>query len=353
MARSALLAVSTAISIALLTNGCAGPEDDADRTSSGPSSELSTTDAASPSTEVALPTSDNIDIGGVAVYVRCWGERRPDEPSVLLMSGHNLDTGSWENMATEFAAEGHHLCAYDRVGAGLSDYPLEPARTTADQIADVVALLDAVELQEPLVVVAHSIGALTAVGLVDEAPERVAGVVLVDPLSPGLSAVQRAALPAKQPDEAATIKEERRFLFGFLEDPAQNGEHLLLFENDEHVARLLDQPGPVFGDLPVVVLQAPRLPPFEGLPPELLQRRRDRRRRRRGAVRRRVDARQARPCRPHRPQHPGRPAGGRHGRDPRSHGRVGAEGERTIFPRSLDRRRRDSPDRWLRRRRRR
>ena len=144
--------------------------------------------------------------------------------------------------------------------------PAGTCATTADQIADVVALLDAVELQEPLVVVAHSIGALTAVGLVDEAPERVAGVVLVDPLSPGLSAVQRAALPAKQPDEAATIKEERRFLFGFLEDPAQNGEHLLLFENDEHVARLLDQPGPVFGDLPVVVLQAPRLPPFEGLP---------------------------------------------------------------------------------------
>ena len=268
MARSALLAVSTAISIALLTSGCAGPEDDGpERSSSGPSSELSTTGSAtSPSTEVALPTSDNIDIGGVAVYVRCWGERRPDEPSVLLMSGHNLDTGSWENMATEFAAEGHHLCAYDRLGAGLSDYPLEPARTTEDQVADLLALLDAVELQEPLVVVAHSIGSLTAVGLVDEAPDRVAGVVLVDPLSPGLSTVQRSALPAKQPHESATVKEERRFLFGFLEDPAQNGEHLRLFENDEYVARLLDKPGPVFGDLPVVVLQAPRLPPFEGLP---------------------------------------------------------------------------------------
>ena len=62
------------------------------------------------------------------------------------------------------------------------------------------------------------------------------------------------------------LTDERRFLHDFLHDPAQNRENLLLAENDEEASRLLDEPGPLFGDLPVVVLQAPPLPPLPGLP---------------------------------------------------------------------------------------
>ncbi len=135
-----------------------------------------------------------------------------------------------------------------------------------DQVTDLVMLLDAADLQEPVVLAAHSLGSLPAVGLVDRAPERVAGVVLVDPWSPRVSVVQRAALPPETPDESPEVAEERRFLTGFLFDPAQNPEHLLLAASDEEVARLLDEPGPIFGDLPVVVLRAPPLPYLPGLP---------------------------------------------------------------------------------------
>ena len=91
------------------------------------------------------------------------------------------------------------------------------------------------------------------------------GVVLVDPWSPRVSAAQRAALPPEAPDESPELAGERRFLTDLF-DPAQNLEHLHVAASDEEVARLLDEPGPIFGDLPVVVLSAPPLPPLPGLP---------------------------------------------------------------------------------------
>jgi pimeloyl-ACP methyl ester carboxylesterase len=252
--------VFLAVVIGLLGGGCAGGGDE-------PSS-ASTRDASGPADaagEIAR-SSEQIDIGGRSLHLVCWGERVAGEPTVLLMSGQELLTSSWELMASEFAADGHHLCAYDRAGVGGSDPAPGASRTTEDQVTDLVMLLDAAELQEPLVLAAHSLGSLPAVGLVARAPERVAGVVLVDPWSPRVSAAQRAALPPQKPDESPEVAEERRYLTDVLFDPAQNREHLLLAACDEEVARLLDEPGPIFGDLPVVVLRAPPLPPLPGLP---------------------------------------------------------------------------------------
>jgi hypothetical protein len=73
-------------------------------------------------------------------------------------------------------------------------------------------------------------------------------------------------LPPKKPDESPDLTDERRFLTDFLFDPAQNPEHLLLAACNEEVTVLLDKPGPIFGDLPVVVLRTPPLPPLPGLP---------------------------------------------------------------------------------------
>ena len=262
MTPRALLAVAVAASAAFLTSGCSG-SDDPPRSSS----ESQTTDATpAGAADDVVVTEEDIDIGGRELYLRCWGERVPDEPTILLLSGSDLDTSSWELMAPDFASDGHHLCAYDRLGVGRSDAPLEARRTTKDQVDDLVALLDAADLQEPVVLAAHSLGSLPAVGLVDRAPQRVAGVVLVDPWSPRVAAAQRAALPPKKAGEIPELTEVRQFVNDVMYDPSQNREHLLLAENDEHALRLFDEPGPFFGDLPVVVLQAPRLPYLPGLP---------------------------------------------------------------------------------------
>lgn len=91
-------------------------------------------------------------------------------------------------------------------------------------------------------------------------------MVLVDPWSPRVSAAQLAALPKEKPHESPQVAEERRFLTDYLSDPSQNSEHLLLTACNEEAARLLDEPGPALGDLPVVVLRAPPPPYLPGLP---------------------------------------------------------------------------------------
>lgn len=256
--RAAYVAVVTA----LLTAGCAAGDDEPRQAGTQDASD------ASGDADPLAGSSKQIDIGGRSLHLQCWGDAVPGEPTVLLIAGDGPPASSWAPMAGEFAAEGHHLCAYDRAGVGRSDPSPEAGRTTEDQVTDLIALLDAADLQEPVVVVAHSRGSLPAVGLVARAPERVVGSVLVDPHPPRLSAAQRAALPAESPDESPEVADERRYLDDVVFDPAQNAEHLLLAASDEEVAAMLDEPGPIFGDLPVVVLESPPLPYLPGLPLE-------------------------------------------------------------------------------------
>ncbi len=262
MTSRALVAVSTAALATLLMSGCTGNEgDDPTASSSG-----MTPGTTSESADEVVDTEEDIDIGGRSLHLRCWGEQVPGEPTVLLISGQGPTVAYWDLMATEFAADGHHLCGYDRAGVGASEVPPEDVRTTTDQVADLTALLDAVDLNEPLVVVAHSLGSLPAIGLAHQAPERVAGVVLIDPWAPRVTSAQLRALPSKKPHESAALTDERRFLTEFPTDPKQNSEHLLIAACDEEAIAQLDEPGPVFGDAPVVVLQSPFPPLGDGLP---------------------------------------------------------------------------------------
>jgi pimeloyl-ACP methyl ester carboxylesterase len=81
-----------------------------------------------------------------------------------------------------------------------------------------------------------------------------------------VSALTRAALPPETADESPELAQERHFLNDVMFDPAQNAEHLLLTACDEAAVSLLDQPGPLFGDRPVIVLQAPLPTRPPGLP---------------------------------------------------------------------------------------
>lgn len=226
---------------------------------------------AAPSTSAApdeiARSSDEIDVGGGrTLHLECWGEPVDGEPMVLLISGQGPPVSYWEAMAATFAAEGHHLCGYDRSGVGDSFPPTEPRRTLADQVTELMTLLDGAELAEPVVVVAHSLGSLPTLGLAERAPERVAGVVLVDPWGPRVAPATRTALPRETPDESEELAQERQFLTDDMFDPSQNAEHLILATCDEEAIGLLDEPGPLFGDAPVIVLQAPLPERPPGLP---------------------------------------------------------------------------------------
>lgn len=267
MAPRTLLAVWIAASAAFLIAGCAGDEDD-DKPRSSQESQATdaTSSASSGSVDDVVRTDLTIDVGDRSIYMRCWGEPVDGESTVLLISGQGPTLSYWDNMAAQFALDGHHLCGYDRAGVGSSQVPPEDRRTTKDQVADLVALLDGTDLNEPLVLVAHSLGSLPAIGLASQAPERVAGVVFIDPWTPRTRTSLLAALPPEKPHESAALMEERQFLTEFPTDPTQNSEHLLVAASDQEVIEQLDEPGLLFGEAPVIVLQAPLPPRPAGIP---------------------------------------------------------------------------------------
>lgn len=106
--------------------------------------------------------------------------RRVDEPAaapILLLHGLGVGGIVWQAFARrllpDFAA-----IAPDMRGHGQSDAP-PSGYTPADYAADLVGLLDAEK--QPVPVVGHSLGALVALAVADQYPDRVPWLVLLDP----------------------------------------------------------------------------------------------------------------------------------------------------------------------------
>ena len=183
MTHPASLAVAIAATAALLASGCTGSESDDPPRSSSESRATDTTTAE---------TEEDVDIGGRSLFLRCWGERVPDEPTILLLAGSGPTTSSWEPLAVDLASERHHLCAYDRLGVGRSAAVLDalaPHRTKST----IWSRCSTRQTCRSRSSWSPTCWAPFRPGLVDREPERVAGVVLVDPWSPRVSAARRAA----------------------------------------------------------------------------------------------------------------------------------------------------------------
>jgi pimeloyl-ACP methyl ester carboxylesterase len=104
-----------------------------------------------------------------------WIQAGTAWPPVVLVAGAGEVGLDWAVILPELA-EHYRVIAYDRAGLGASD---RPARVTLDsQVHDLVALLDAVG---PAVLVGHSWGGLLAQLAMLARPDRVLGLVLVDP----------------------------------------------------------------------------------------------------------------------------------------------------------------------------
>jgi pimeloyl-ACP methyl ester carboxylesterase len=220
---------------------------------------------ASASTELAA----DVDVGGRTMHLVCVGPTDTSEPTILLEAGGGGDYLSWSEIL-DMMQSTHRLCAYDRAGLGQSEPPAEASRTTADQVADLRALLDGAGVSGPFVMGAHSDGAMVATLFTQAYPDEVVGLLFVDPRGPRVTAEWLDTLPAPAPDDPASLTDFRDGLETFETDPSLNPEHLHLQASFAEAAAALDAPGPLFGDRPVVVLSAETTPgPQLGLPPEL------------------------------------------------------------------------------------
>jgi len=121
------------------------------------------------------PPGRLVDVGGHRLHIWCTGA---GSPPVVLEAGLGGSTADWGFVQPEIGGF-TQVCSYDRAGSGYSDPG--PSPRTARRISDELArLLERSHMAEPVVVVAASIGGLSARVFASEHPDRVAGLVLVD-----------------------------------------------------------------------------------------------------------------------------------------------------------------------------
>jgi len=101
--------------------------------------------------------------------------------AVLLLHGWPQHWWSWRNVVPLLALD-HRVICPDLRGAGWSDAPKKGYRTD-ELVDDVLALLDALELPQVLVV-GHDVGGRIGFHLSLRAPERVSALVTVNAMHP-------------------------------------------------------------------------------------------------------------------------------------------------------------------------
>jgi pimeloyl-ACP methyl ester carboxylesterase len=126
------------------------------------------------------PEGRRVDVGGEVVHVVERGDR--DAPALVLIHGAS---GNYRDLLIplgETLARSHRVIAIDRPGHGASTRRTRALAAPDAQGRVIAAALRAVGV-ERAVVVGHSFGAAVALGLALEAPDLVAGLVLLAPVS--------------------------------------------------------------------------------------------------------------------------------------------------------------------------
>jgi pimeloyl-ACP methyl ester carboxylesterase len=122
------------------------------------------------------PPGQFVDAGAHRLHVVTRGE---GGPAVLLESGIAASSLSWAKVQPELA-KFTRACAYDRAGLAWSE--TAPPPLMFDRILqDLHTVAASVDAGSPLVLVGHSFGSLIVRGYAARHPDRVAGLVLVDP----------------------------------------------------------------------------------------------------------------------------------------------------------------------------
>lgn len=116
-----------------------------------------------------------VDIGGRRLHLLCIGTGAP----TVIFEAAAFQTALSSSQARERLSSRTTVCSYDRSGMGFSD-PAPGDVSTGDLARDLAVLQDRAQLTWPFVIVASSIGGLTAELFARQFPERVAGLVLLD-----------------------------------------------------------------------------------------------------------------------------------------------------------------------------
>ncbi len=127
------------------------------------------------------PPGELVDIGGRSLHLYCVGETT-ENPTIILEGGFTFISSGWERVMKPLSAE-TRVCAYDRAGYGWSEETDEP-RYGIDYVEDLRKLRKAAGIDEPVIIVGHSLGGMLGRIYYSHYPEEMAGLVMIEPGTP-------------------------------------------------------------------------------------------------------------------------------------------------------------------------
>ncbi|TSA22989.1 alpha/beta hydrolase [bacterium] len=136
------------------------------------------------------PPGTTVHVAGRRVYYTLKGEGKP---TVVIEAALGTASPEWWMVQDELA-RATSVLTYDRGGYGWSG-PAYGPRTTDAVAKELKQLLEELEIGGPLVLVGHSLGGLFVNHFCRMFPDLVAGVVLIDPMSPDDNRFRRELVP--------------------------------------------------------------------------------------------------------------------------------------------------------------
>lgn len=125
------------------------------------------------------PPGRMVDVGGYRLHINCSGT---GSPTVVIEAGWGDWSAMWTRVQPE-VAKTTRVCTYDRAGMGYSEAGPLP-RSAAQFAQELHTLLHQANIPGPYVLVGHSLGGLPVRVFVHDYAAEVAGVVLIESMSP-------------------------------------------------------------------------------------------------------------------------------------------------------------------------
>lgn len=146
------------------------------------------------------PLGQMVDVGGYRLHLNCAGA---GSPTVVIEAGLGAWSLEWSGIQGE-VANTTRVCTYDRAGMGYSEAGSLP-RNAERFVTELHTLLDRANIAGPYVMVGHSLGGLTARIFAHNYPTEVAGVVLIDSMSPRQMTQAPTETPAEAPSQSSGV----------------------------------------------------------------------------------------------------------------------------------------------------
>ena len=146
------------------------------------------------------PPGQMVDVGGYRLHINCTGA---GSPAVVIDAGWGDWSLGWSGVQPAVAAT-TRVCTYDRAGMGYSE--AGPLPRNAGQFAkELHTLLERAGVPGPYVLAGHSMGGLTVRVFAHNYPADVAGIVLIDSMSPGQARKPAAAANAQPVSQSRAL----------------------------------------------------------------------------------------------------------------------------------------------------